>query len=155
MRYIVIPLLLVLFSCGVRKVELNKESIEVKTDSVAVTVVDGTYVDKTNIQIEEKAEEIEYKPIDSLKPMVVNGKQYINTIIRIKRNNKKLLDTSNVESTLKINKKVNVKKDNKKDVKVKNTEKKPNYWMYLWFLIPVVIIMVLEKYSKRLFPFIR
>lgn len=155
MRYIVIPLLLVLFSCGVRKVELNKESIKVKTDSVAVTVVDGTYVDKTNIQVEEKAEEIEYKPADSLKPMVINGKQYINTIIRIKRNNKKLLDTSKVESTLKINKKVNVKKDNKKDVKVKNTEKKPNYWMYLWFLIPVVIIMVLEKYGKRLFPFIR
>jgi hypothetical protein len=152
MRYIIIPLLLALVSCGARKVETSKVEEIAKVDSSVVIKIDGTHVAKTNVHIEETAEEIEYKPLDSLKPMVVNGKEYNNTIIKIKRHNKKLLDTSSVESTLKVNKKVNLKKEDKKRIKTKSTKKSPNYWMYLWFLVPVVIIWLLEKYGKMLLP---
>ena len=84
-RLILIISLLFLVSCASRKVAIVKEDTKITTDSVAIVKVDGTYVQENNVVTEDCEEEIEYKPLDSLKPMVVNGKQYINTIIKLKK----------------------------------------------------------------------
>jgi len=155
MKYIIIPVLLVLVSCASRKVDVSKLSVETKVDSSVVAKVDGTYVSESNTIVEETTEELEYKPIDSLKPMVINGKEYINTVIRSKK--KKTNKIDNTKDTAKITsvKKLNVKREGNKKEFDKKVDKKANYWMYLWFLLPIVIIWTLERYGKRLFPFIK
>ena len=155
MKYIIIPVLLVLVSCASRKVDVSKLSVETKVDSSVVVKVDGTYVSESNTIVEETTEELEYKPIDSLKPMVINGKEYINTVIKSKK--KKTNKIDNTKDTAKITsvKKLNVKRESNKKEFDKKVDKKANYWMYLWFLLPIVIIWTLERYGKRLFPFIK
>jgi hypothetical protein len=155
MKYIIIPVLLVLVSCASRKVDVSKLSVETKVDSSVVVKVDGTYVSESNTIVEETTEELEYKPIDSLKPMVINGKEYINTVIKSKK--KKTNKIDNTKDTAKITsvKKLNVKREGNKKEFDKKVDKKANYWMYLWFLLPIVIIWTLERYGKRLFPFIK
>ena len=117
--------------------------------------VDGTYVKEVNVAVIETAEELEYKPLDSLKPMVIDGKSYINTVIKSKK--KKTIKVDKTKDIARISsiKKLNVKREDYKKTFVKNVDKKANYWMYLWLLIPVIIIWLLEKYGSRLFPFIK
>lgn len=152
---ILITSILLLVSCGARKVDVSKESLVAKIDSSVVVKVDGTYVKDNNVFINESIEEVEYKPLDSLKPMVINGKQYINTVIKSKI--QKNIKLNKTKETTKISsvKKLNVKKEEKKKVFNKKVDKKTNYWMYLWFLLPIIIIWVLDRYGKIIFPFIK
>jgi hypothetical protein len=154
-RLILIISLLFLVSCASRKVAIVKEDTKITTDSVAIVKVDGTYVQENNVVTEDCEEEIEYKPLDSLKPMIVNGKQYINTIIKLKKKKGIKIDKTKVIKKVSSVKKLNVKREESKKLVNKKVDKKANYWMYLWFLIPIVIIVILERYSKRIFPFIR
>ncbi len=150
---ILIISLTLLVSCASRKVTIAKEDTKVTVDSSMVTKVDGTYVKEDNVLVNETVEEIEYKPMDSLKPMVIDGKQYINTIIKSKK--QKIIKVDKTKVAIKVSsvKKLNVKREERKKIVNKKVDKKANYWMYLWFLIPVVIIVVLEKYGKIVFPF--
>lgn len=152
---ILITSILLLVSCGARKVDISKESLVAKIDSSVVVKVDGTYVKDNNVFINESIEEVEYKPLDSLKPMVINGKQYINTVIKSKRQKNIKLDKTKETTKISSVKKLNVKKEEKKKVFNKKVDKKTNYWMYLWFLLPIIIIWVLDRYGKLIFPFIK
>jgi hypothetical protein len=154
-RLILIISLLLFVSCASRKVAIVKEDIKTVVDSTVVVKVDGTYVKENNVVTEDCEEEIEYKPLDTLKPMVIDGKQYINTIIKLKKKKGIKIDKTKVTSKVSSVKKLNVKREESKKVVNKKVDKKANYWMYLWFLIPIVIIVILERYGKRFFPFIR
>lgn len=155
MKKIFIILVLLITSCASRKVDVSKLSVETKVDSSVVIKVDGTYVKENNVATEDSEEEIEYKPLDTLKPMVIDGKQYINTIIKLKKKKGIKIDKTKVISKVSSIKKLNVKKEDSKNSINKKIDKKANYWMYLWFLIPIIIIVILERYGKRIFPFIR
>ena len=150
-RLILIISLLLFVSCASRKVAIVKEDIKTVVDSAVVVKVDGTYVKENNVVTEDCEEEIEYKPLDTLKPMVIDGKQYINTIIKLKKKKGIKIDKTKVTSKVSSVKKLNVKREDSKKLINKKIDKKANYWMYLWFLIPVAIIIVLEKYGKSLF----
>ena len=154
-RLILIISLLLLVSCASRKVTIVKEDTKITIDSVAIVKVDGTYVQENNVVTEDCEEEIEYKPLDTLKPMIVDGKQYINTVIKLKKKKGIKIDKTKVTKKVSSVKKLNVKREESKKVVNKKVDKKANYWMYLWFLIPIVIIVILERYGKRFFPFIR
>ena len=154
-RLILIISLLLFVSCASRKVAIVKEDIKTVVDSTVVVKVDGTYVKENNVVIEDCEEEIEYKPLDTLKPMIVDGKQYINTVIKLKKKKGIKIDKTKVTKKVSSVKKLNVKREESKKVVNKKVDKKANYWMYLWFLIPIVIIVILERYGKRFFPFIR
>jgi hypothetical protein len=154
-RLILIISLLLLVSCASRKVAIVKEDTKITMDSVAIVKVDGTYVQENNVVTEDCEEEIEYKPLDTLKPMIIDGKQYINTVIKLKKRKGIKIDKTKVTKKLSSVKKLNVKREESKKVVNKKVDKKANYWMYLWFLIPIVIIVILERYGKRFFPFIR
>lgn len=153
-RVILIISLFLLFSCASRKVNVSNEVVENKVDSSVVVKVDGTYVKENNVSVEEYEEEIEYKPVDSLKPMIINGKEYVNTVIKSKKKKSNKIDKTKDIAKVSSVKKLNVKKAEAKKVFNKKVDKKANYWMYLWFLLPVIIIWVLEKYGKVMFPWI-
>ena len=154
-RLILIISLLLLVSCASRKVAIVKEDTKITIDSTTTVKVDGTYVKENNIAVNETVEEIEYKPIDTLKPMVIAGKQYINTIIKVRK--QKVIKVDKTKAIAKVSsiKKLNVKREERKKVVSKKVDKKANYWMYLWFLIPVAIIIILERYGKSLFTLSR
>lgn len=154
-RLILIISLLLLVSCASRKVAIVKEDTKITIDSTTTVKVDGTYVKENNIAVNETVEEIEYKPIDTLKPMVIAGKQYINTIIKVRK--QKVIKVDKTKAIAKVSsvKKLNVKREERKKVVSKKVDKKANYWMYLWFLIPIAIIVILERYSKSLFTLSR
>ena len=154
-RLILIFSLLLLFSCASRKVDVSKTSVETKVDSSVVTKVDGTYVKDNNIFTEETVDEVEYKPLDSLKPMVINGKSYANIIIKSKKKHSVKTDKTKAIAKVSSAKKLNVKREGKKESFEKHVKKETNYWMYLWFLIPIIIIWLLEKYGKTIFPFLK
>jgi hypothetical protein len=154
-RLILIISLLLFVSCASRKVAIVKEDIKTVVDSTVVVKVDGTYVKENNVVTEDCEEEIEYKPLDTLKPMVIDGKQYINTIIKLKKKKGIKIDKTKVTSKISSVKKLNVKREDSKKLINKKIDKKANYWMYLWFLIPIAIIIVLEKYGKSLFTLSR
>jgi hypothetical protein len=154
-RLILIISLLLFVSCASRKVAIVKEDIKTIVDSTVVVKVDGTYVKENNVVTEDCEEEIEYKPLDTLKPMVIDGKQYINTIIKLKKKKGIRVDKTKVTSKVSSVKKLNVKREDSKKLINKKIDKKANYWMYLWFLIPIAIIIVLEKYGKSLFTLSR
>lgn len=66
---LILILLFTLFSCGTRKTELEK------TDNIKV---ENTYQEGSKIVL---GNTFTYKPFDNLKPMVIEGKTYNNTII--------------------------------------------------------------------------
>jgi nucleoid-associated protein YgaU len=152
---ILIISLLLLVSCASRKVAIVKEDVKITVDRAVVVKVDGTYVKENNVVTEDCEEEIEYKPLDTLKPMVIDGKQYVNTIIKLKKKKGVRVDKTKVTSKVSSVKKLNVKREDSKKLINKKIDKKANYWMYLWFLIPVAIIIVLEKYGRSLFTLSR
>ena len=154
-RLILIISLLLLVSCASRKVAIVKEDTKITMDSVAIVKVDGIYVQENNVVTEDCEEEIEYKPLDTLKPMIIDGKQYINTVIKLKKRKGIKIDKTKATKKVSSVKKLNVKREESKKVINKKVDKKANYWMYLWFLIPVAVIVVLEKYGKSIFPFVR
>jgi hypothetical protein len=155
MKKIFIILVLLITSCASRKVDVSKLTIETKVDSSVVVKVDGTYVKEANVATVETEEELEYKPIDSLKPMVIDGKSYTNTIIKSKKKKTVKIDKTKDMAKVSSVKKLNVKRAESKKVFVKKVDKKANYWMYLWLLVPIVIIWLLEKYGSVMFPFLK
>ena len=154
-RLILIISLLLLVSCASRKVAIVKDELKVTIDSSSIVKVDGTYVKENNVVVNETVEEIEYKPMDSLKPMVIDGKQYINTIIKSKKQKVVKVDKTKAATKVSSVKKLNVKREEYKKVIAKKIDKETNYWMYLWFLIPIIIIIILERYGKSLFTLSR
>jgi uracil phosphoribosyltransferase len=155
MKKIFIILVLLITSCASRKVDVSKLTIETKVDSSVVVKVDGTYVKEANVATVETEEELEYKPIDSLKPMVIDGKSYTNTIIKSKKKKTVKIDKTKDIAKVSSVKKLNVKRAESKKVFVKKVDKKANYWMYLWLLVPIAIIWLLEKYGSVVLPFLK
>ena len=154
MKKIFILFIILLSSCSSRKVVVNKVDNEVKVDSVSTVKVDGTYTKETNVFIKESVSELEYKPIDSLKPMVIDGKEYINTIIKSKQSNKNIIDTTKTKVVVNTENKVVLKKEVKEQVLNKDIKKEINYFSYLLFILFIIALFALCKYLKRQFPFI-
>lgn len=153
MKKIFIILLIILTSCGARKVDASKISINAKLDSTVTIKVDGTYVQENNVVMEECIDEVEYAPADTSKPMIINGKKYINTIIKSKKQKKKTTDNTKAIKKVSSVKKLNVKKEDNKKIAEKKIDRKQNYWNLLWFVLPFIIILILYKYGRKFLPF--
>lgn len=153
MKKIFILLLIILSSCASRKVAVNKVDTEVKIDSVSTVKIDGTYTKENNVFIKETIRELEYKPLDTLKPMVIDGKEYKNTIIRLKQSNKSIVDTTKTKVVIVAEKKVALKKEVKSKVFNKEIKKKVNYSYYILFILFILIILISYRYLKKQLPF--
>ena len=89
MKPICILVSLILFSCGARKVDIQKTTV--KKDSIAttevkvITIENKEKTDSTNIAPTIDSSEITITPIDSCKEIIVDGKSYKNVVLKIKK----------------------------------------------------------------------
>lgn len=153
MKKLIILLLVILTSCGARKVDVSK--VEIKKDSIVETkaIVEKTEViqkaDSTNIVTEINTNEVCIEPLDSTREMVVDGKIYKNVVLKIKKNKVNTSYTNNKrESNIKHTDSVGTSKTSVKEniiAKTKNIDRKADYWSLLWLLLLILILYLLWR----------
>lgn len=128
MKYLI--LLLLLTSCSVRKVQLNKEQTSV--DSTMTIKIDSVSKQQNNIVTIKNSEEFEVSPLVDSIPMVVDGITYKNAILKHKKAKTIIVDRSKKIVSKNVVKNVEVKREVSKKEK---TIERVSYW---WLLIPIV-----------------
>lgn len=120
---IAILILLLLSSCGTRKV--NKHNLDIKTDSISV---DNKRILEQNSTFNEI---LSIDPIDNSKPIIINGKSYLNAKISYSKNKAITLKTKDKfkATTLKKEKKETIKK----------TKKTDNSFLYIGLFLVLVL----------------
>lgn len=142
--------ILMMYSCGSRKVQKTIIKEETKTEQTAKVNNDISINNQTKTVINEDADEIEVKPIDTSKAIVVNGKTYKNSIVTLRKKkvntvieNKEIVKDLSVKHTKAI---ITAKKQEVK----RNVERKSNPFLpLLWLLIPAAIYLV-WKYKYKI-----
>ena len=129
---IAVIILLLLISCGTRKTSQQKTTF--KSDSLSI---ENTRILKQNIELRDI---YSIKPFDVLKPMIIDGKEYLNASI--------VFDNSEIKEFQIEQKKLSVDVSKKSVEKVKEIEKSDtsNLWIgiafviglfvFLWFYLP-------------------
>lgn len=141
----------VLFSCASRKVAIVKEETKTKTDSTSVVRIDSTSTINKNVYFTENTSELEIKPLNDSLPIVIDGTSYFNAVLKYKKQNKVLVDTSKIIVSKNVLKQVSKSKTETKSIKNKTIDKKANYWVYLWLLlIPIGMYLYRELKNKIL-----
>lgn len=158
MRIYILAILL-LVSCGARKVDVSK--VEIKKDSVVETkaivakVETNNVIDSTNIKTESTDEETCIEPLDSTKEMVVDGKHYKNVVLRVKKSKANTLYSNhkNESNTKRIDSIGTTKTTAKESIvsKTKKIDKKANYWIIIYWLILILILYLLWRNKQRIF----
>lgn len=134
---------LLVFSCSTKKVAISKSVVDTRTDSVVVQKKDSVVFQQNAVSIKEDINEIEIVPIDSAKPLVIEGKEYFNATIKIKKNKREVVDTTKTSIVVIEHKQSEVKKEETKQDYDKSVDKKPSLMNMAWLLlIPVVIISI-------------
>lgn len=153
MKKLILLFLIILTSCGSRKVQIEK--LDIKKDSIAETKVLVTTIetkektDSTNIVTTIDSGEITITPIDTCKEIIVEGKIYKNVVLKIKKNKVNTLYTNNKKESN--NKRTDSTATNKviKTEKVvgknKIIDKKANYCWILWLLLLILILYLLWR----------
>ena len=148
-----------LTSCASRKVDINKTDIKkdsvVNTEVKVITIENKIKTDSTNITTSIDSCEITITPIDSSKVIVVDGKNYKNVVLKIKKikantlyiNNKKESETKHKDSTATT--KIEVKEQS--TTKTKTIDKKANYLVLFYWLILILILYLLWRNRQRVF----
>jgi len=158
MKYLLILLLFI--SCGARKMDKSKIDEQKKTETqIAILDTSKTSTNITenlNIVNNSTSDEIEVTPIDSTKPMVIDGKTYLNA--KIKHQKKKVSISIVKDKTIaQIEEKaVNIKSNNKIEEHKQSTVKKidkeaVSFWNYLWFIFLILGLIALAIYLKNKF----
>jgi len=140
----------VFFSCASRKVDVNKEVIKTNTDSTSVVRIDSTSKINKNVYITENISELEIKPLNDSLPIVIDGTSYFNAVLKYKKANKVLLDTSTEKVSKNVLKQVYKTKQETKDIKQKKVDKKANYFVYLWLLIIPVGMYIYRQLKNKI-----
>lgn len=149
-RYIAVILVsLLLFSCATKKVAVSKIKEEVKIDSIVVEKKDSVSVNQNAISIKESIDEIEIVPIDTAKPLVIDGKKYLNAAIRLKKTNREVVDTTKTVVIKTEQKSVEVKKEEKKNNVDKKVDKKSSNLIWLWLLLIAAAALAVLRYVLK------
>lgn len=141
-KSILILLSLTLFSCASRKVDTKID----KRDSTGVSVSNEVEKTKTDSQTQTfvidstETEEILIVPIDTTKPLIVNGKEYFNAKLRYKKQRSNIR-TSQIEKVAEIKEK-RAKKRTEARVVTKQKEKTTESVKFPWWLILLGAVLV-------------
>ena len=146
---ILILLSFLLFSCASRKVAVTKTQVETHIDSTVVEKKDSVSVQQNAIFIKEDIDEIEIVPIDTAKPLVIDGKQYFNATVRLKKTRRHIVDSSKSTVSKSSENTISVKKDIKAKGFEKKVEKKANYFIYLWIILILLALWFARKYLLK------
>jgi len=149
MKYLV--LLLLITSCASRKVDVSKTEIKTNTDSTAITKTDSTSIINKNVYFTENTTELEIKPLNDSLPIVIDGTSYFNAVLKYKKQNKVLVDTSKIIVSKKVLKQVSKSKQETKNIKEKHIDKKANYFVYLWLLLIPIGMYIYRQIKIKLF----
>ena len=139
-----------LFSCASRKVTIAKEDTKIITDSTATIKTDSVSVTKNNIKYTENYSELEIKPLNDSLPIVIDGTSYFNVVLKYKKHNKVIVDTSSKKVSKNVLKQVSKSKQETKNIKEKTIDKKANYFVYLWLLLIPVGMYVYRKLKEKI-----
>lgn len=139
-----------LFSCASRKVAISKEETKIKTDSVAIIKTDSTSIINKNVYFTENISELEIKPLNDSLPIVIDGTSYFNAVLKYKKQNKVLVDTSKIIVSKKVLKRVSKSKAEIKSIKNKTIDKKANYFVYLWLLLIPIGMYIYRQIKIKL-----
>ena len=151
MRYLITgTLLLLITSCASRKVAILKEDTKITIDSTSVVRIDSTSNVNNNVYISENTEEFEIKPLDTTKAFIYNGKSYFNAVLKHKKSNKVLVDTSKKIVSKNVLKQVSKTKTETKNIKVKSVDKKVNNFVYLWLLLIPIGMYIYRQIKNKL-----
>jgi hypothetical protein len=148
MKYLV--LLLLITSCASRKVDVYKTEIKTNTDSTAITKTDSTSIINKNVYFTENTTELEIKPLNDSLPIVIDGTSYFNAVLKYKKQNKVLVDTSKIIVSKKVLKQVSKSKQETKNIKEKHIDKKANYFVYLWLLLIPIGMYIYRQIKNKL-----
>jgi hypothetical protein len=150
-KHLILIFSLLFISCASRKVDVTKQQIETKTDSTSVVRIDSTSQINKNVYITENTSELEIKPLNDSLPIVIDGTSYFNAVLRYKKSNKVLVDTSKIKVSKNVLKQVSKSKEETKNIKEKTVDKKVNNFVYLWLLlIPIGMYLYRELKNKLL-----
>lgn len=143
-RSLILLLSIILIGCKARKVDIVKNDTKITIDSTSIVKTDSTSTINNNIKIEENYEELEIKPLVDTIPIIINGKQYKNVVLRYKKQKKVIVDTSKKITSKNSLKKVLIKKQKIEHTKHKQIQSKNTYW---FFLIILLVIWLLWRYK--------
>jgi len=138
------------FSCSSRKVAIVKEDTKITIDSTASIKTDSVSVTKNNIKYTENYSELEIKPLNDSLPIVIDGTSYFNVVLKYKKQNKALVNTSTKIVSKNALKKVYKTKQETKSIKNKTIDKKANYFVYLWLLLIPVGMYIYRQIKNKL-----
>lgn len=138
-----------LFSCATRKVAMTKSVVETKTDSVVVEKKDSVSVQQNAITIKESVSEIEIIPIDTAKPLIIEGKKYFNATVRLKKSNRQVVDSTKVVVAKSEEIKIEVKKEEENKSVDKKVEKKSSTFFWLWLLLIAAAAVAVIRYVLK------
>lgn len=150
-QFILVISILLLVSCASRKVAIVKEDTKITIDSTAIVKTDSVSTTTNNIKIVENISEFEIKPLHDSLPIVIDGTSYYNAVIKYKKQNKILIDTSKKIESKKALKTIVKKKQEFKKTKNKVADKKANYFVYLWLLLIPVGMYVYRQIKNKIF----
>ncbi len=142
--------ILLLTSCASRKVDVSKTETKTSIDSTVISKIDSTSEINKNVYITENTEELEIKPLVDSLPIVVNGKSYLNVVLRYKKQNKVLVDTTKEKVSKIALKQVSKTKQETKNIKEKNIDKKVNNFVYLWLLLIPIGMYIYRQFKNKL-----
>ena len=138
-----------LFSCASRKVAVTKTQVETHIDSTVVEKKDSVSVQQNAISIKEDIDEVEIVPIDTAKPLVIDGKQYFNATVRLKKTRRHTVDSSKSTVSLSSENTLSVKKDIKAKGFEKKVDKKANYLFYFWLLLIPICLWLIWRFGRK------
>lgn len=138
-----------LLSCSARKVNVEKTDTSLKIDSTSVLANEETIQKDVHVNITTDSDELKVTPIDTAKPIVIDGKKYSNAILHYKKTKVVLVDTTKIKEAKKGLIKVSLKKENKAVSNKKNIDKKPNYAFYVWAFFVLLLILVAGYVYKK------
>jgi hypothetical protein len=149
-KYLALVLVIsILFSCAARKVAVTKTQTKTYTDSVSVEKKDSVSVKQNAIVIKETTGEIEITPVDTSKPVIIGDTKYYNAIIRFKKKQTHIVDSSRIETIKTSIKDVRIKVGSETKLFDKKIEKKTNYFGYLLILLIPLTWYILRRYALK------
>jgi len=123
--------------------------VQTRTDSVVVEKKDSVSVQQNAISIKESIDEFEIVPIDVAKPLVIDGKEYFNASIRLKKTNREVLDTTKIVVAKSEERTIEVKKEETRKEVDKQVEKKSSNLIWLWLLLIAAAGVAVLRYVLK------
>lgn len=144
-----VSLVLLMSSCGTRKVEKSHTEQSSITEQATTEKKDITTDKETKTVINDESNELEITPIDTSKVLIINGKEYKNAKIKIihRKTATNVTAKETVKDLSKKDTRVNI--SSKKATRVKNVERKSNpFGPLFWILLPAAVYFIWKNKHK-------